>query len=348
MVDTQQYEKYWKVTLAYTDIYDEKFRRTLEIIRDFIDTESTNTLTERYVELQNIIHDVFPIQHISIRKSINQFIKLGFVSTGLKSYHININEFLNAKSSARKRTLFSKIVYENSSLNSSVKNQSKRGHISFLIKTLEEIGKLSYDDILGLMRVNIDKHQNGFLTQDELDNIKLQNKYDQFLDRKYNQLSHFISILKNLDRVQFKNKILYFDKDAERIKEFDTKKRDNYRHCLFKSLLKYETSEKLGYEQCMVETIQFPTLVASHIKPWIVSKDDEAYEQNNGLLLTSSMDALFDKGHISFKNNGDMIISNELHKSTTTYFEGLHLKQEFLNSERSKFLRYHREHVLRN
>ena len=36
MVDVQTYEEYWKVTLAYTDIHSNKFRKTLKIMRDFI------------------------------------------------------------------------------------------------------------------------------------------------------------------------------------------------------------------------------------------------------------------------------------------------------------------------
>lgn len=51
-------------------------------------------------------------------------------------------------------------------------------------------------------------------------------------------------------------------------------------------------------------------LRASHIRPW---RDCESAEQrldgNNGLLLTPTIDHLFDRGYISFKNNGDLLIS---------------------------------------
>jgi hypothetical protein len=53
-------------------------------------------------------------------------------------------------------------------------------------------------------------------------------------------------------------------------------------------------------------------LVASHIKPWAVSNNSERLDGNNGLLLAPHVDHLFDKGYISFENNGDMIVSEKL------------------------------------
>ena len=47
----------------------------------------------------------------------------------------------------------------------------------------------------------------------------------------------------------------------------------------------------------------------SHIKPWRHSSNDERLDGENGLLLTPSIDHLFDRGHISFKNNGSLLIS---------------------------------------
>lgn len=50
-------------------------------------------------------------------------------------------------------------------------------------------------------------------------------------------------------------------------------------------------------------------LIGSHIKPWRHSSNDERLDGENGLLLTPSIDHLFDRGHISFKNNGSLLIS---------------------------------------
>jgi hypothetical protein len=45
-------------------------------------------------------------------------------------------------------------------------------------------------------------------------------------------------------------------------------------------------------------------LRASHIKPWRVCTNEERLEGENGLLLTPSIDHLFDGGFISFEQGG--------------------------------------------
>jgi hypothetical protein len=49
-------------------------------------------------------------------------------------------------------------------------------------------------------------------------------------------------------------------------------------------------------------------LVASHCKPWRDSSNEERLNGENGLLLTPSIDHLFDRGFIGFENNGALII----------------------------------------
>jgi HNH endonuclease len=50
-------------------------------------------------------------------------------------------------------------------------------------------------------------------------------------------------------------------------------------------------------------------LRASHIKKWSESTDKERLDPNNGLLLSAHLDALFDKGLISFDENGKMLVA---------------------------------------
>ena len=57
-------------------------------------------------------------------------------------------------------------------------------------------------------------------------------------------------------------------------------------------------------------------LRASHIKPWRDSNNDERLDGENGLLLTPSIDHLFDRGFISFEDNGDVLISPVAHKQS--------------------------------
>ena len=55
-------------------------------------------------------------------------------------------------------------------------------------------------------------------------------------------------------------------------------------------------------------------LVASHCKPWRDSNNEERLNGENGLLLTPSIDQLFDRGFIGFENNGTLIISPVAHR----------------------------------
>ena len=49
--------------------------------------------------------------------------------------------------------------------------------------------------------------------------------------------------------------------------------------------------------------------IASHIKPWSHSNNQERLDGNNGLLLAPHIDHLFDKGLISFGDDGTLLIS---------------------------------------
>lgn len=53
-------------------------------------------------------------------------------------------------------------------------------------------------------------------------------------------------------------------------------------------------------------------LIASHIKPWRESNDQERLDVNNGILLSPKYDALFDRHLISFEDTGEIIISKKL------------------------------------
>lgn len=50
-------------------------------------------------------------------------------------------------------------------------------------------------------------------------------------------------------------------------------------------------------------------LLASHFKPWRDSSNNERLNGENRLLLTPSIDHLFDRGFIGFENSGKLIIS---------------------------------------
>ncbi len=89
-------------------------------------------------------------------------------------------------------------------------------------------------------------------------------------------------------------------------------------------------------------------LVASHIKPWIDSNSQEKIDSKNGLLFTPTYDWLFDRGFISFEDDGTILIS--------PYISGLNIKKLNLvfgrkypvpTRGRERYLKYHRDNIFK-
>lgn len=73
---------------------------------------------------------------------------------------------------------------------------------------------------------------------------------------------------------------------------------------------KYRQGVIAIWRKCAVtELDRVDLLVASHIKPWRDATNAERIDPNNGLLLSPTLDQLFDRGYISFRDNGDIIVS---------------------------------------
>lgn len=98
--------------------------------------------------------------------------------------------------------------------------------------------------------------------------------------------------------------------------------------------------------KCQICGIDIPELlIASHIKPWAISDDDEKVDVNNGLLLCANHDRLFDRNLISFDKEGKLIISNVIDKNA---YEKLNLSPKFtltVSEESEKYLYYHRKRM---
>jgi hypothetical protein len=99
-------------------------------------------------------------------------------------------------------------------------------------------------------------------------------------------------------------------------------------------------SRESGCQLCNLSTPSL--LVASHIIPWAISNETQKVDGNNGLLLCISHDALFDKGYISFKEDGQILISVQLPFSE---LERLHINDQMsidLLPEQEQYMRIHR------
>lgn len=114
---------------------------------------------------------------------------------------------------------------------------------------------------------------------------------------------------------------------------------------LYKSLL-LETMPKC----CFTELSDVVLLRASHIKPWRLCTNNERLDPYNGLTLTPTYDVLFDKGLISFHDDGRLLLSHNL---SPQIIETLSLKEnEIYNiyndtGKRSPYLKFHRTHIFK-
>lgn len=100
------------------------------------------------------------------------------------------------------------------------------------------------------------------------------------------------------------------------------------------------------WNSCVISKFDDPRfLIASHIKPWKKSTNQEKIDKYNGLLLLPTYDKLFDLGFISFENNGNIIISKSL-----IDYDKLGLNKNIsidIKKGNEKYLDYHRQEILK-
>ncbi len=87
-------------------------------------------------------------------------------------------------------------------------------------------------------------------------------------------------------------------------------------------------------------------LIASHIKPWRNSTDTEKLDGNNGLLLSPHIDKLFDRGYVSFTDDGFILRSNqEVDQVMEKWGLDPNMNIGEFNDDQKKYLEYHRNHI---
>lgn len=86
-------------------------------------------------------------------------------------------------------------------------------------------------------------------------------------------------------------------------------------------------------------------LVASHIKPWRDCSNVERLCGDNGLLLSPHVDKLFDRGWISFTDEGAVLIAPGADSVVAAWCLPTQALGGKFNSLQKSFLEYHRNHV---
>lgn len=102
--------------------------------------------------------------------------------------------------------------------------------------------------------------------------------------------------------------------------------------------------------KCRITIVENPVhQIASHCKPWRDSTNEERLDGENGLLLTPSIDHLFDRGFIGFEDNGKLIISHVAHRPSLLRM-GIETTKVVnvgdFTSGQKQFLDFHRNAVL--
>jgi len=88
-------------------------------------------------------------------------------------------------------------------------------------------------------------------------------------------------------------------------------------------------------------------LIASHIKPWKDCNNQERLNGENGLMLAPHVDKLFDRGWISFKDDGDLLVVETAKDVVSDWGLSGITNVGVFTKQQQIFLHYHRAHVYR-
>lgn len=110
----------------------------------------------------------------------------------------------------------------------------------------------------------------------------------------------------------------------------------------------FKANVRLVEKACRVTGVNnVKHLRASHIKPWAASNNKEKLDGHNGLLLSPHIDHLFDRGFISFANDGKILLGAGMDKDVLSkWFIDPNLNVGPFRRQQIEFLDYHRDVLL--
>ena len=91
-------------------------------------------------------------------------------------------------------------------------------------------------------------------------------------------------------------------------------------------------------------------LIASHIKPWVNSNNNEKIDLKNGFIFTPTFDKLFDKGFITFNEDKTIKISPWIspeNQKRLNIYNGKFLPNLPIDRKREEYLKYHRKFIFK-
>ena len=109
----------------------------------------------------------------------------------------------------------------------------------------------------------------------------------------------------------------------------------------------FRANLELGEHSCRITgVLDRRHLWARHIKPWSECDDAEKLDGSNGLLFSPHIAHLFERGYISFSDDGDLLVSQELNPVVLNNWHiQLPINVGEFRPEQCYFLGYHRREV---
>lgn len=229
------------------------------------------------------------------------------------------------------------------------------------------------------IRKNYKKELERFLKKDYYENLlqvycfvdeKIKNYYNQLSNSNKYEIKEYIDQwdkkyieIRNkqkIDNFESQHKNVYIeDENLENLiseidnyipnDEINTKEIFNYYLSKIRTCqIKFRNKLLIKYNcKCPISDINDKSLlVSSHIKPFNKCNNKEAYDINNGLLLSFFIDFLFNNGYITFDENGKIIYS-KYYNNYFEYMTWIDNEQIELNDEMKKYMKYHNEYVFK-
>lgn len=109
----------------------------------------------------------------------------------------------------------------------------------------------------------------------------------------------------------------------------------------FRKQLIEKWNAKCAVTGCSISKV----LIASHIVPWSEASDHERLDVDNGILLSPTIDALFDKHLISFEDEGTIVIGGALTKKELDILGVSKDMRLQVSKGMKKYLSRHRENL---
>ncbi len=244
---------------------------------------------------------------------------------------------MNKKTANPQITEFAKWMAENTTLQKS--SIYKYSHaVATISKEMQELGVIN-GDLLTFENLILDKSISIILNKQEFfaKNKRGNNMYSNAL-KQYR-------LFRNIESGEVTDKDTLVDMVDNYAVMKETERQAIIKSRVGQGMFRKELLKKYN-ETCIITGInEKKLLIASHIKPWAVCTNQERLSSENGLILSPTFDRLFDSGLISFKNNGQIMISkllpcdvvNKLHINEKDVFDLKPTKELKMN------LDYHRD-----